>query len=43
MGDAEEFFGIDQEGKAVALMHTPSQEPAPSTPELNCFVVEKHH
>ena len=35
--DAGEFFGINQEGKAVALM----QEPASSRPELNCCIVEE--
>ena len=37
--DEEEFFGIDQEGKAVALIHASSKEPASSSPELDCLII----
>ena len=37
----EEFFGINQEGKFFPLNHTLSKEPAPSSPGLNCHVVEE--
>ena len=39
--DEEEFFGIDQEGKAVALSNTPSKVPGSSRPELDCLIVEE--
>ena len=37
--DEEEFFGIDQEGKAVALKHTSSKEPASSMPEQGGLII----
>ena len=39
--DEEEFFGIDQEGKAVALIQRSSEEPGWNRPHLDCLIVEE--